>query len=128
MGCTFIIDDLNGISENTNCSPIGSQANLSFFLPEPGQEDKGNMFIKRTYFNSQINQMDGELCCAGTPLIAVTSANDENVHVDTCFDGVKFYPSEDDVSDCSCVLEDGTDCISSTMEDLYNSFDSIEDL
>ena len=127
MACTFFIDDPNGISENTNCSPIETQAYLlrRDSLLEP-DEDKGNIYFSTTYNNSQINQMNGELCCAGTPIIAVTSANDE--HVDTCFDGVRFYLSEDDVSDCSCKLEDGTDCIPSAMEAVYNTFDSLEDL
>lgn len=70
MACTFFIDDPNGISENTNCSPIETQAHLSRrdSLPEPG-EDKGNIYFSTKYYNSQINQMDGELCCAGTPII-----------------------------------------------------------
>lgn len=66
------------------------------------------------------------LCGYSYHRLAVTSANDENV--DTCFDGVRFYPSEEDVSNCSCVLEDDADCIPSTMEHVYNTFDSLEDL
>lgn len=127
IACTFFIDDPNGISENSNCSPVETQAASMgrTSLPEPG-EDKGYIIQSTSFHGAYFNQMDGELCCAGTPIIAVTSANDENV--DTCFDSVKFYPSEEDVSRCRCKLEDGSLCISSTMVNVYNNFDSLEDL